>query len=108
MPYSTQLGENGIFINPDLGDFSATDFEPVQEYIKAGYEATMRQMPRIKELITRRVSQDSLQKKRMEFNNRYPPNRFTEISITGTTSAQRRYIERILRQNNKQMYQKEI
>src|SRR3546814_120597 len=105
---STQLGENGIFINPDLGDFSATDFEPVQEYIKAGYEATMRQMPRIKELITRRVSQDSLQKKRMEFNNRYPPIRFTEISITGATSEQRRYIERIFRQNKSALSLKDI
>src|SRR3546814_17450488 len=68
----------------------------------------MRQMPRIKELITRRVSQDSLQKKRMEFNNRYPPIRFTEISITGATSEQRRYIERIFRQNNSALSLKDI
>src|SRR3546814_19362861 len=68
----------------------------------------MRQMPRIKELITRRVSQDSLQKRRMEFNNRYPPIRFTEISITGATSEQRRYIERIFRQNKSALSLKDI
>ncbi len=105
---STQLGENGVFINPDLSSFSATDFEPVEAYVKAGYEATLQQMPRIKRLISRRVSPDSLQERRSEFNNRFPPIRFSDISIKGAGAEQRRYIERIFRQNKSALSLKDI
>ncbi|QEC54252.1 patatin [Anseongella ginsenosidimutans] len=105
---STQLGENGVFINPDLSEFSATDFEPVEAYIKAGYEAALQQMPRIKQLISRRVSRDTLQAKRARFNSRFPPIRFSDISIKGATVEQRRYIERIFRQNKSALSLKDI
>lgn len=105
---STQVGENGVFINPELSNFSATDFEPVTDYITAGYEAAMQQMPRIKQLIDRRVSRDSLRARRARFNNRLPPIRFTEINIKGATADQRRYIERIFRQNKSALSLKDI
>ena len=105
---STQLGKDGVFINPDLNEFSATDFSPVEAYIRAGYQATLQQMPRIKKLISRRVSRDSLQAKRTRFNNRFPPIRFSDIAITGASSEQRRYIERIFRQNKSALSLKDI
>ena len=47
---STLVGKNGVYIQPELADYSTTNFEPVAELIKRGYEATMADMDRIKNL----------------------------------------------------------
>jgi NTE family protein len=52
---STLVGENGVYIQPNLVDYSATNFTPVAELIQRGYEATMADMPNIKKAV-RRVS----------------------------------------------------
>ncbi len=46
------LDISDVVIHPDLGDLSWTDFSAKDEFIKRGYEATLRVLPQIKELLS--------------------------------------------------------
>ncbi|MFW0716699.1 patatin-like phospholipase family protein [Pedobacter sp. N23S346] len=94
---STMIGENGVYIQPELAEYSVTNFGPVKELIKKGYDATMANMPRIKELIKRRVSDDELAQKRAKFNSRKPDLKFSNVSVSGVNSQQKKYIERLFK-----------
>jgi NTE family protein len=94
---STMIGKNGIYIQPDLGAYSVTNFAPVEELIKKGYDATMADMPRIKALITKRVDPQELERKRAAFNSRKPDLNFSNIIVSGVNSQQKKYVERLFK-----------
>ncbi|RDC55877.1 patatin [Pedobacter chinensis] len=94
---STMIGKNGVYIQPDLGDYSVTNFTPVEDLIKKGYNATMADMPRIKELIKRRVDPVELEKKRAQFNAKKPDLKFSNIIVSGVNSQQKKYVERLFK-----------
>lgn len=97
---STLVGKNGVYIQPELADYSTTDFLPVAELIKRGYEATMLDMERIKKTVSRRISLAELLKKRNDFNERKPNLLFSNVSVSGVNSQQKRYIERLFKSDN--------
>ncbi|SOD14729.1 patatin-like phospholipase family protein [Pedobacter xixiisoli] len=97
---STLVGENGIYIEPNLADYSATNFLPVAELIKHGYDATIADMEKIKARINRRVSTKELTNKRNTFNNKKAELIFNSVSVTGVNSQQRKYVERLFKSNN--------
>lgn len=97
---STLVGENGIYIQPDLANFSVTNFTPVEELIKRGYDATMADMDHIKKSIARRVSPQELLTKRNNFNERKPDLVFSNVTVTGVNSQQKKYIERLFKSDN--------
>lgn len=94
---STLVGENGFYIQPDLTNFSVTNFTPVEEIIKKGYEATMANMENIKKSISRRVSTQELLTKRNQFNERKPDLVFSNVTASGVNSQQKKYIERLFK-----------
>jgi len=94
---STLVGENGVYIQPELADYTITNFAPVAELIKRGYDATMADMDRIKKSISRRVSQTELFKKRNDFNARKPNLMFSTVRVIGVNTQQKRYIERLFK-----------
>ncbi|TDO24868.1 patatin-like phospholipase family protein [Pedobacter duraquae] len=96
---STLIGDKGVYIQPDLKDFSVTNFNPVADIIKQGYDATMANMEQIKREVNRRVSPQSLLNKRNTFNNKKPDLLFSDIKVTGVNSQQKRYIERLFRRD---------
>lgn len=96
---STLVGENGVYIEPDLKGFTASNFNPVAELIKLGYEATMAEMPQIKQRILRRVSDQQLAKKRALFNSQKPELIFNAVTVSGVNSQQRKYIERLFKRD---------
>ncbi|MEJ7780322.1 MAG: patatin-like phospholipase family protein [Daejeonella sp.] len=93
---STSIGKNGAYIQPDLSGFSTTNFTPVEELIKRGYDATMADMPNIRKAVNRRVDQEELNKRRQEFRNKDPRLEFTSIQATGVNTYQRRYVETVI------------
>jgi len=97
---STLVGENGIYIEPNLANFSATNFLPVAELIKHGYDATIADMEKIKARIHRRVSADELANKRNSFNNKKAELIFNSVSVTGVNAQQRKYVERLFKSNS--------
>ena len=76
---STAIGKNGAYIQPDLAGFSTTNFSPVAELIKRGYDATIADMPNIKKAVARRLSDEVLNESREEFKNRYATLEFENI-----------------------------
>lgn len=94
---STLVGENGVYIQPDLADFNVTNFAPVQEIIKRGYDATIADMENIKKAIARRVTPQELLTKRTAFNSRKSDLIFSNVIVTGVNSQQKKYIERLFK-----------
>ncbi len=93
---STSIGKNGAYIQPDLGGFSTTNFTPVAELIKRGYDATVADMENIKKSITRRISEEELLKKRQEFKNRRSQLEFDQVIASGVNSKQKKYVETVI------------
>ena len=94
---STSIGLNGAYIQPDLTGFSITNFSPVAELIKRGYDATIADIDNIKRSIKNRVSQEDLNKKRAEFKTRKSKVEFDEIIATGVNPRQKKYVETVIR-----------
>lgn len=98
---STLIGENGIYIQPDLKDYSVTNFNPVAALIKQGYDATMANMPGIKKKIKRRVNINELMTRRNDFNNKKPDLLFSNVTVTGVNAQQKKYVERLFKRDDK-------
>ena len=96
---STLIGDKGVYLQPDLKDFSVTNFNPVAEIIKQGYDATIANMDQIKREVSRRVSAESLSARRNVFNNKKPDLLFSDVKVSGVNSQQKRYIERLFRRD---------
>jgi len=96
---STLIGDKGVYLQPDLKDFSVTNFNPVAEIIKQGYDATIANMDEIKREVSRRVSAESLSARRNIFNNKKPDLLFSDVKVSGVNSQQKRYIERLFRRD---------
>ncbi|RNL54524.1 patatin-like phospholipase family protein [Pedobacter jejuensis] len=94
---STMVGKNGVYIQPELANYSITNFSPVEDLIKKGYDATMADMEKIKALISRRVSDEDLAKRREKFNKKKPDFRFSNITVSGVNEQQKRYVERLFK-----------
>lgn len=96
---STLVGANGVYIQPELADYTTTNFGPVAELIKRGYDATMADMERIKKSVSRRVKSDELNSKRAQFNERKPNLMFSTVSVSGVNTQQKKYIERLFKRD---------
>ncbi len=92
---STSIGKKGIYIQPNLANFSTTNFAPVAQMIKAGYDATIADMPRIKASVKRRTDTAELNKKRETFLRQEQPIIISNIMVKGANFQQARYVERI-------------
>lgn len=93
---STAIGENGAYIQPDLSEYSTTNFTPVAELIKKGYDATIADIPKIKSALARSNSSTDLKNRREIFKNSLAALEFDKITATGVNSKQKTYVERII------------
>ena len=98
---STSIGKNGSYIQPKIAGYSATNFRPVEELIREGYNATMADMPNIKNAVSRRISAEELKEKRNRFLNRNPALTFISVNATGIKTSQKNYVERVFNYNSK-------
>lgn len=94
---STLVGKNGVYIQPELSNFSVVNFSPVAELIKKGYEATLANIEKIKATVSRRISPQELYQKRMQFNERKPDLVFSSVKVSGVNSQQKKYVERLFK-----------
>jgi len=98
---STLIGENGVYIQPDLKGYSVTNFNPVAALIKQGYDATIAEMPLIKKRISRRVSGMELLSRRNDFNKKKPNMVFSGVNVVGVNQEQKKYVERVFKRDRK-------
>ncbi|WP_020532497.1 patatin-like phospholipase family protein [Flexithrix dorotheae] len=95
--------ENGVYIHPDLDGFSSFDFEYARELLEAGYEIGQKRVDLIKNKLTRRIDQNEVKKKRIEFRAGIPELNIGGTRITSLTDSLSKYIlnqEKLLNQNN--------
>ncbi len=97
---SNAIGDDGIYIQPDVGNYSVVDFKSAASMIKAGYDAATAKMPEIKALITREQSEQQKRLMREKFINRKPTMRFNELKFTGINSRQKIYLDNVIRLSN--------
>lgn len=105
---STSIGKNGIYIEPNLSNYSSTNFKPVKEIIEQGYLSTLAQIPSILEKVKRRQNQTALESNRKAFNDRNPYLKFNSVNVSGVNSKKRSYVKNIFNYENKQLSLKEV
>ncbi|MET3113776.1 NTE family protein [Pedobacter sp. CG_S7] len=94
---STLIGDQGIYIRPDVIDFHSTNFNAVEKLIQRGYDAAIANMAEIKKSVSRRVAPLELLAKREQFINKKPELVFNAVTVSGVNYAQRHYIERLFK-----------
>lgn len=96
---SALINKDGIYIAPDVSEYSVVDFKKPEELIRIGYEAAMAKMPEIKEKIKREQSRESKKLMRTSFNDRKSPIIFNALRFTGVNNRQKVYIRNVIKQD---------
>jgi len=94
----------GVYIQPNLKEFSAFDFAKAQSLIDSGYAQTMKQMPEIKFKIASRRACEDVAEKRNLFNNRTAPIKVNEITFDGFSARQQKYLNRFFKNGRRPLY----
>lgn len=105
---STLLGENGIYIEPNLKDYTAANFSPVKEIIKQGYDATIADIVKIKSRIGARLNQTELTAKRNAFTKKNPYLTFNKIKVSGVSESEKEYVRNVFNYDKKNLSLKDI
>lgn len=94
----------GILITPKVDPVNVVDFSKTKTFIDSGYNATIQNIDSIKRLINRSSNVDSVNKRRTQFINQYPPLLIDVINISGIDNRQFSYINRILRKSQSHLF----
>ena len=100
---STSIGANGTYIQPDVEKFSVSNFRPVEELIKEGYDATIADLPEIMKTVSRRVSSTELKVRRLKFLKDNPPLTFNSVKASGVNPNQQKYVERVFKSDSEEI-----
>ncbi len=93
------LRKKDFYIQPNVKDYSANDFQLMREIIDSGYVATMNQMDSILIKIKDRVYKKDRFVKRYQFKKKIKPLIVSDIRVLGLTNRQRQYIDKLIRKN---------
>lgn len=105
---STEIGKDGVYIQPDLSNYSATNFSPVEELIKKGYNATMADMDNIKAKVKTQAEKENVKAARKAFIANNPYLTFKKIIITGVSGKRKTYVENVFKSMNKNLNLNEV
>ncbi len=92
------LGEDNIYIEPNLEGFSGFNFRVARAIIDSGYVAAMKLMPEILEKVETRSNPQELATRRKDFKSKQRPLIFSDINFAGFNKNQKAYIEKVLHQ----------
>ncbi|MCX7954337.1 MAG: patatin-like phospholipase family protein [Bacteroidales bacterium] len=81
-----------ILIEPQVYNYSLMDFSKAEEIIKIGYQETLNNMKKIKQLIPVREDTVFLNYRRKQFKKKFTPLIFKNVYITGLNYNQVRYL----------------
>lgn len=93
----SNIPESGIYVEPNLGGYTAFDFASARSLIDSGYQQTIRQIDEIKSKVTRRISCENRSTARNEFTNKNTPFSFKDIVFHGFNSKQRKFIRSVFK-----------
>ncbi len=104
----SDVGQEGIYIQPDVSSFGSLDFHKVKSMIDSGYYATLRQIDEIKLKIKSRSSKEKLTKARQDFLQQRKTMTFGALKFHGYNSKQRAYIRKLFGNKSSPYTLKEI
>ncbi len=93
-----EIPESGVYIQPNVKQYSALDFTKAKALLDSGYAQTIRQMPEIKSKIAARRTCESVAEARNRFNSKTPAFFVDKIEADGFSKNQQRYINRFFKQ----------
>ena len=99
-----KVPESGVYIQPNLRNYTAFDFKYAKNMIDSGYRQTLRQMDDIKEKIAERRTCESVAVERNIFNSNARPWVIKDVNFDQFNSKQRRYFNRIFQNKKQPMY----
>ncbi|SDY20773.1 patatin-like phospholipase family protein [Hymenobacter psychrophilus] len=101
---TSSVGPNGIFIQPDLGDITAADFNQAKRLVELGVKAADRKMDELRSRIARRQDTVALQNRRLLFQQRAPSTEFKQITVQGLPPQQQEFVRRFFQRSGSDYY----
>src|SRR5258708_39505038 len=92
-----KIPKNGVYIQPNLKEFTAFDFSRAQAMIDSGYRQTMKQMKEIKAKVKNRRACETVAQLRNQFNDKSTPIKVNEITFDGFDRGQQKYLNRFFK-----------
>lgn len=100
-----QIPSTGVYIQPDLTNFTSFDFALAKGMIDSGYVQTMRQIDEIKQKVgSLRRSCESVAQARNVFNNKTAPILVDRLVLDDFNTGQQRYINRFFHHGKRPLY----
>lgn len=96
---------NGVYIEPNLSNYTALEFSKVAEFIRIGYKYGLKKVDEIKRKLPRESDSVALAQLRKEYVQVvHPEVRIESVNIRGLKPFQSKYVRRVFRKKRKQEY----
>ncbi|MDR1416529.1 MAG: patatin-like phospholipase family protein [Prevotellaceae bacterium] len=89
--------QKGLLIDIDSLNVGLMDFSQLSKLTKIGYDATLANMPRIKEHVQRQVAAEEIRLKREEFRSKMPTLQFKSVTVEGGNANLKAYVSDAMR-----------
>ncbi|MBI1768688.1 MAG: patatin-like phospholipase family protein [Bacteroidetes bacterium] len=103
-----KIPKNGVYIQPNLKNFTAFDFSRAKAMIDSGYRQTLKQMEEIKAKVNRRITCEAVAQSRNHFNNKSSPIKVNEITYEGFDRGQQKYLNRFFKNGKRPLYYHDV
>ncbi len=103
-----KIPKNGVYIQPNLKEFTAFDFSRAQAMIDSGYRQTMKQMKEIKAKVKNRRACETVAQLRNQFNDKSTPIKVNEITFDGFDRGQQKYLNRFFKNGKRPLYYHDV
>lgn len=92
---STVLGEQNVYIEPQVFQFSAVDFDKADFFIEAGYQAAQEQILNLKSKLKDEL-EPSVRKKRIVFKSGFEDYTFGALRLFGFDAEQEGFVRKLI------------
>ncbi|MFZ5972980.1 MAG: patatin-like phospholipase family protein [Bacteroidota bacterium] len=105
-----KIPATGVYIQPNIDNYTAFDFGKARALIDSGYSQTVRQMTEIKQKVSATAfrSCEWVAARRNAFNNRNEPIKVERIAFDGFNTKQQQYINRIFNRGRRPLYLNDV
>lgn len=93
---SATLGQNNIYIEPDVLKYNATDFDKADLFIQAGYSAAKDQILNLKSKLSKSTSLRTIREKRTTFKEGFEAYSFGALHLDGFDEQQEGFIKKLI------------
>lgn len=100
--------QKSVLILPRIPSYGMLDFTHTYELADSGYQATLRKMPEIRNLVTDTIAAETIAKKREAYNSLKPKFLFDSIHVSGLSKIQARHVSRILKHGKPTITESEL